>query len=71
MDDKRMSEIWKPLTRDTYKDWVATIISEASDRLSDWEIKFINDMEFILSSSRNLSQGQAEKLDELYARYTK
>ena len=65
-----MSEIWKPLTRDTYKDWVATIISEASDRLSDWEIKFIHSMEHDLAY-KNLSQSQAEKLDELYARYTK
>lgn len=65
-----MSEIWKPLTRETYKDWVAAIISEASDRLSDWEVKFIHSMEHDLAY-KNLSEGQANKLEELYVRFTK
>lgn len=68
---KQMSEIWKPLTIETYKSWCQAILEEASDNLNSWENIFIYDIEVRLASNRNLTQGQAEKLESIYAEKTR
>jgi hypothetical protein len=39
-------------------------------RLSDWERKFIDDMERILRNGGTLTHGQGEKLEEVWERVT-
>ncbi len=65
-----MPPIWQPRNNDTLKHWVETILSEAEDRLTDWERKFIADMESRVTNKRPLTQGQEEKLEQIYAEYT-
>jgi hypothetical protein len=65
-----MPPIWQPRDNDTLKAWIDTILNEAEDRLSDWERKFIADMEPRIAAKRPLTQGQEEKLEQIYAEYT-
>jgi hypothetical protein len=65
-----MSKIWTPQPIEVYRSWVDAITSEASDKLNDWETNFVNDMDDRLSMMRNLTEGQAEKLESIYAKYT-
>lgn len=66
-----MAPIWKPQDVSTYKTWVDTIINEASDDLSDWENSFLDSISGKLTLGYNLSENQAEKLEELYTKHTK
>jgi hypothetical protein len=65
-----MPPVWQPKDNDTLKYWVKTILDEASDRLSAWETKFIADIEPRVLNNRPLTQGQEEKLEQIYAEYT-
>lgn len=66
-----MAEIWKPRDPKIYKDWIKTIIEEASDTLSDWEGNFIDSIETQLARGYTLSQRQDEILEKIYAARTK
>jgi len=65
-----MSKIWTPQSIEVNRSWVDAITSEASDKLNDWETNFVNDMDDRLSMMRNLTEGQAEKLESIYVKYT-
>lgn len=65
-----MAEIWKPQPIEVYRSWIDAILSEASDRLNDWETKFIESVDERTTLMMQLSQGQAEKLEQIYAKYT-
>lgn len=66
-----MPPIWKPFDKLVYDGWIDAIISEASDELNDWEIKFVESIRERLILGRELSQLQAEKLESIYAKHTK
>ncbi len=66
-----MAEIWKPQTIDVYKSWADAINDEASDLLSQWESSFMANITMRLEQGVVLTQPQAEKLEQLYAHYTK
>lgn len=66
-----MTEIFKPRDSKIYKDWIKTIIEEASDTLSDWEGNFIDSIETQLARGYTLSQRQDEILEKIYAARTK
>lgn len=66
-----MAEIFKPKAPQVYKDWVKTILEEASDTLSDWESNFIDSIETQLTRGYTLSEKQDEILDKIYAEKTK
>jgi hypothetical protein len=59
MDDKQKWEYW-----------LRTIESEASDRLTEWEINFIASINDWLIHSK-LSPKQADILERIYVKYTK
>lgn len=69
-----MAKIWTPQPIEVYRSWIDAIISEASDDLNDWETNFVNDMDdrvtMLAGTQGNLTQGQAEKLESIYAKYT-
>lgn len=65
-----MAEVWKSKDVDTLRNWLQTILLEASDKLTDWEMRFITDMEHRLDVGSQLTQYQQEKLEEIYAEYT-
>jgi len=65
-----MSKIWTPQPIEVYRSWVDAITSEASDKLNNWETNFVNDMDERLSLLRQLTEGQADKLESIYAKYT-
>lgn len=62
-----VAKIWEPLNIEVYKDWLATIEDEASDKLSSWETDFIESIGLWLRSGRQLTQKQAEILERIYA----
>ena len=65
-----MAEVWKSQSPDIYKAWLQTILDEATDELSNWETKFIDDITSKVMNGWALTQFQAEKLEEIYAKYT-
>jgi hypothetical protein len=65
-----MAEIWRGQTPDVLKSWVEAIRTEASDELTDWETRFVNDMWDRLDRGSILTQYQQEKLEEIYVEYT-
>lgn len=66
-----MSEIWKPQNKLVYENWIAILIAEAQDEMSDWEIKFIESIGLRLLSGKNLTEGQASKLESIYCEKTR
>lgn len=64
-----MAKIWQPQPRETYKQWIDDILEEASDKLTDWEEKFIESISSRLAYE-NLTQPQAESLEKIYVKYT-
>lgn len=65
-----MAPIWKPQPNEVLKNWVDTILEEASDNLNDWETKFIDDMQLRINNKWSLSQRQEEILEKIYAEKT-
>ncbi len=66
-----MALAWKPHDDEVYKDWIDSIVTEASDELNEWESNFVSDMQVKIHNGWKLNQNQAEKLEQIYARYTK
>lgn len=64
-----MAKIWEPQPTLVYQHWIKDILEESSDKLSDWESSFIENVESQLRY-RNLTQAQAEKLESIYVKYT-
>lgn len=65
-----MAEIWKPQPIEVYQSWLDAIKDEALDKLTAWEITFIESIESQLTY-KNLSEKQAEILERIYASKTK
>lgn len=65
-----MGTVWKPQPIDVYKSWIDAIKNEASDKLNDWEISFVESIESKLDNNWNLSEAQANKLESIYTKYT-
>ena len=65
-----MAEMWKPQDISVYRGWIAAITDEASDKLNDWETNFIASLDERLTLGRNLTEYQAEKLEEVYVKHT-
>lgn len=58
---------WEPLDISVYKSWIEAIKDEASETLNDWESNFIDSIDERLSNGRNLTEGQATKLESIYS----
>lgn len=65
-----MAPIWEPKSVDLLKSWVDSIMKEASDELSDWESRFVDDMNTRLEKGYVLTEFQENKLEEIYAEKT-
>lgn len=65
-----MSQQWKSQTPKVHREWLDTVITEASDKLNDWETTFIESIERQLDKRIPLSQSQEEKLESIYSNYT-
>lgn len=66
-----MALAWKPQPREVIKSWIDAIITEASDDLTAWELKFISDIEIKVDNGWMLTQKQEEILERIYAEKTK
>lgn len=64
-----MAKQWTPQPRSTYRYWVEAILMEASDKLSDWEKNFIDDIDNRLNFN-DLTEAQANKLEQIYTKHT-
>ena len=62
-----MPPLWKPQPFEVLQNWIDTIIEEASDTLTDWETKFVDDMRIRVGNKWPLTQTQEEKLESIYA----
>ena len=69
-DEDNMSKIWEPQSIEVYIFWADAIINEAQDKLNNWEIIFIASIQERLEQRKNLTQAQANKLEDIYAKYT-
>jgi len=65
-----MPPLWKPQPFEVLQNWIDTIIEEASDTLTDWETKFVDDMRIRVGNKWPLTQTQEEKLESIYAEKT-
>lgn len=65
-----MAELWKPQSIETYKTWVDALVTEASEKMNDWETTFIANITMRLDSGVNLTEPQAEILERLYTKLT-
>lgn len=65
-----MAEVWKPQAIEIYQSWCSAITMEASDNLNDWESTFVFDVTCKLDVGQNLTQSQAEKLEQIYTKHT-
>ncbi len=65
-----MSEIWKPQSEEIYKHWISTIENEASDKLSEWEMDFLESISKYLDKKGTLTEKQAKILERIYAEKT-
>lgn len=66
-----MAEVWKPQPTEVYQSWLQAIRDEASDKLTSWEIDFIDSIEGRLAFGGSLSEKQATVLERIYAEKTK
>jgi thiaminase len=66
-----MAKVWKAQDIEVYRTWIRALYDEASDDLSDWENTFVDNVATQLLNNRNLTEGQAEKLEQIYAKHTK
>lgn len=65
-----MPPIWQPKDPEILRSWVDAIMEEASDKLSSWEIDFVESIDRQLRGGRVLSQKQEEILERIYAEKT-
>jgi hypothetical protein len=65
-----MANVWKPQTIDVYKLWIEMITEQASDKLSVWEINFLESLSNWLDDGKNLTVRQAEILEKIYTEKT-
>lgn len=64
-----MAEIWKPQPIEVYREWMRKILAEAE--VTAWENVFLRDIDMRLQTGQQLTQAQAEKLEQIYADKTK
>lgn len=62
---------WRPYDESTYRMWLDAIVDEASDELTDWESKFINDIRVQIDFNSNFSRAQSDQIERIYTKYTK
>ena len=65
-----MAEIWKPHPSKVYLQWIRTISEESLDDLNEWEHGFIVNVQQRLNVNLTLTEEQANKLEEIYVKYT-
>lgn len=65
-----MSEIWKSQPIEVLQHWIESLEMEASERMTDWELNFVESVSNQLSMFGKLSQKQQEILERLYVKYT-
>ncbi len=58
---------FQPQDRKVYQHWIDTILEEASDKLNNWESSFVENMQTCLNLYGKLTEGQANKLESIYA----
>lgn len=57
-------------TVENHNQWLNDILLEASDKLNDWEIGFLDNIELQLNLKIPLSLAQEQKLEQIYAKHT-
>lgn len=50
-----------------YKSILQTIIDEAQDKLTAWELSFLSNIEMKLDKGFSLTEDQADKLEQIYS----
>jgi len=66
-----MPRVWIPQGKDVYRKWVEDIIMESEEKLNEWERTFIASIETRLDNNWQLTETQAQKLEDIYVKYTK
>lgn len=62
-----MAEVWRQKDFETLEYWVICILTEASDKLNDWETRFVSQMDVRISNRWALTESQQNKLESIYA----
>ncbi len=65
-----MARMWVMQPNEVHKQWLETIVDEASDKLTDWETKFIASIAVRIENGASITQSQEETLEKIYAEKT-
>ena len=65
-----MAKIWQPQPFEILQSWLDAIIDEASDKLSNWETGFIENISDRVAHKWPLTQRQEEILEKIYSEKT-
>ena len=65
-----MAQIWEHKEPTILREWIDALYDEASTELNVWEEAFIEDMDDRLKIGSILTEGQENKLEEIYSKYT-
>ena len=65
-----MAKIWKPQSWEVIEQWLKAINEEASDKLTDWEIDFIDSINTRVANRWTLTENQEKRLEKIYAEKT-
>jgi hypothetical protein len=66
-----MSKMWSPQSNEILIHWLQTIRDEAEEKLTSWELNFIDSIEGKLAFGGQLSEKQENILERIYAEKTK
>lgn len=62
--------MWKSQPKEVIESWISALRDEASDKLTSWEMDFIDSVEGQLFRKGTLSQKQQEILERIYTEKT-
>lgn len=62
--------MWHPQPLEVIKEWIDSIIKEASDELSDWEMEFVESVQKRNNKGQDLTEKQQDILERIYAEKT-
>jgi len=65
-----MPPIRQPKSRELLQSWIDSILTEASDNLTDWESSFLDSIQSQLNMRGQLSEKQEDILERIYAEKT-
>jgi len=65
-----MAKMWHPQPKEVIQSWIDSLLTEASDELSNWEEEFIESCQKGLNKYGHLTEAMESTLEKIYANKT-